>query len=220
MRAVLIIGLLTTTIGCGNPAPEGTSDQVKGSPSSGLSGTAADASREPSPTAMSANNQSVTVVGCLQGPTPRPLATSGTSAGAGTAGTAATSGTSAERFRLVDATAAAPETAGIGTQGAGASGGPLVGERSSFELDGISTDARAAVNKQVRITGRVDIAAAIPHPQPEISGNSTPGAPPPAGGSPMDRTVGSGERLLIVESVQVVSSTCLQPSPSSRNLNK
>src|SRR5689334_6396640 len=107
----------------------------------------------------------VTLVGCLQEAAPAQAT--------GTAGSIESAGASRQsavqpsdeaqrhgraanaHFVLADATV---ESGGVGANGAGASGGPLVGAGSRVALDGVPADAEASVNKQVRITGRIDAA--------------------------------------------------------------
>ena len=108
-------------------------------------------------------NQTVTLVGCLLGPAQpaQPTGTSGARARARATGpeTTAAAGdraTSTDRFVLADATVPGAELGGVGANGAGGSGGPLVSGRATFELDGVPPDARNSVNKQVRVVGRLD----------------------------------------------------------------
>ena len=109
-------------------------------------------------------NQTVTLVGCLVGPG-QPAAPRGASAaraqaratGPETAADAAGAGAaSADRFMLADAVVPGSELGGVGANGAGGSGGPLVSGRATFELDGVPPDARNSVNKQVKVVGRLD----------------------------------------------------------------
>ena len=57
---------------------------------------------------------------------------------------------------LADAVVPGAELGGVGANGAGGSGGPLVSGRATFELDGVPPDARNSVNKQVKVVGRLD----------------------------------------------------------------
>ena len=86
------------------------------------------------------------LIGCLEGP-PLQEATGRTGSQAPPTGPAnsrasATGEPSGDRFALVDATAAAADSAGVGANGAGGSGGPLVSGKSSYELDGIPAAAQ------------------------------------------------------------------------------
>jgi len=156
----------------------------------------------------------VTLVGCLQEAAPaQATGTAGSieSAGAGrqSSDEAQRHGRAANaRFVLADATV---ESGGVGANGAGASGGPLVGAGSRVALDGVPADAEASVNKQVRITGRIDAAqpagagAAGAAPsgststREDVRANST----TVAGASPDANT-----RHLVVDSVQVIAQSC------------
>jgi hypothetical protein len=57
---------------------------------------------------------------------------------------------------LADAVVPGADLGGVGANGAGGSGGPLVSGRATFELDGVPPDARTSVNKQVKVVGRLD----------------------------------------------------------------
>jgi hypothetical protein len=167
--------------------------------------------------ATAAAPQQVTLTGCLQGATHVGTAATGTMASAtggvsGTAGAGADTHAgraSADRLTLVDARPVAGE-AGVGASGAGASGGPLVSARSSYVLDGIPGDARAYLNKQVRIVGRIDAAPAVTAPPGDAAGgigssgtdNRTTNAAAPRTGTTLD------PRRLAVESVEVVAQNC------------
>jgi len=158
MKSTLLIGTTLLTFACGGGS------QTRGADTSASPATAPPSANASSTAAnTSQGNASVTLVGCLQGPAlPGATGTVGSAAGdraraRATGNDAANAqthgGASAGRFLLVNATA---ESAGVGANGAGGSGGPLVDPRSSFELDGLPADAQASVNKQVRITGHVD----------------------------------------------------------------
>jgi len=116
---------------------------------------------------------------------------------------------------LVDATAASADSAGVGTNGAGASGGPLVSGKSSFDLDGIPAEARAHVNTKVRVVGRLDANAVATGRHDAADGTAV---PPSSGGTAATagaRSNGSSAdgktavaRRLVVERVEVVSQSC------------
>ena len=125
----------------------------------------------------------------------------------------------------------------MGANGAGASGGPLVSAGSSIDLDGVPADAQNSVNKQVRVTGRIDArpegAGAAGAGNATVGGRGTGaansgasgsgvGATSPSAGGTSTRddvranstTAASGEpnsaaaRRVTVETVQVVAQTC------------
>jgi hypothetical protein len=233
---MVVITVAALTFGCGGS----TGDREVPAPGGNPAGTA----QAPGAGATArATEQVIELVGCLQGPAPAPQA-------AGTSGTRGpTSGRPGEdatgvnaarasgaRFTLVDAAAASTSGAGIGANGAGGSGGPLVSGRSAYDLDGIPADAAAHVNKQVRVTGRMDpdvapigggnsgrsgessdrTSSRVDHqtPSPPARGNDR-GIPAPAGGrsgpssgAPGGATTESANRRVVVESIQVVSESC------------
>jgi hypothetical protein len=117
------------------------------------------ASSTPAPAAQDAQQQSsgasatsaVQLVGCLQGPA-QPRAATGAPPSAAT--TDADHGANATaHYVLADVRI---ESGGVGANGAGGSGGPLLSAGTSVDLDGVPADAQNSVNKQVRITGRID----------------------------------------------------------------
>jgi hypothetical protein len=178
MKQLLFISMAIAAVACDGsntrevPAPggnpQGTAQEAKGS--------AADARQR---------DQLITLVGCLQGPGMAGQATGtsgtrqrGTAAAAGAAADANGGAASAARFTLVDATPASADSGGVGANGAGGSGGALASGRSSYDLDGIPATAAADVNKQVRVTGRID-----PNPA-TIGGGSAAAANEAASGTP------------------------------------
>jgi hypothetical protein len=150
--------------------------------------------------------QTVTVVGCLEGANTVPPRGTGT---APMTSDQATREAPALTYRLTAARPDSQETAGVGTSGAGASGGPLVSGVSDFELDGLPADGQAAVHKQVRITGHLAAGrSGSPSPNTRVPGatDAVPqGSKPEAAGAAAPDL---GHRL-VVESVQVVSQSCV-----------
>ena len=222
MKAGLFIGLTALTIACSSE-PQNREVSSAGGPPSGPAAT--DSANR---TGERATDRAVTLVGCLRGP----------SLGGETAGTSGSNRTPpgapessqatapSSRFTLINAAAAAPGTAGIGANGAGASGGPLVSGASSYDLDGLAADAAAHVNKQVKITGEIDTNPATlvgPSTAPRErtgetgagSGRATPSATGGTGGghgqsgsAAETGTLDSANRRVVVSSVEVVSETC------------
>jgi hypothetical protein len=165
MIRILLISFATMTFACGGSdqtSSAGGSSARPAPPETAPAQSGASAAAAPPASRAPQGNTTVTLVGCLQGPADAGGATgtSGTAARASarTDGpdTVAGAATSGGRYRLIDATAASNDSAGVGANGAGGSGGPLVSGVSSFDLDAVPDDARAHVNKQVRITGRLD----------------------------------------------------------------
>lgn len=171
-------------------------------------------------------NRTVTLVGCLQGPgAPGAVGTAGSpaadrarsrAAGGAVDDAQRHGGAAGARFVLSNAEV---ESGGVGANGAGASGGPLVSAGSSFELDGLPADAQANVNKRVRITGKVDAQPVAPSgasSQTQAQRDSaavpgTTGATSPRDDVRANSTAVAGDssaRRLTVETVQVVAERC------------
>lgn len=198
MKQLVFISVAALTFACGGPstahrdaaAPGGSSAGAAQPPSAGAPTRAAD--------------QAIELVGCLQGPAPAAQATgtSGTRgqmrepAGRGTEGVDA-AGASGARFTLMNATAGSSAGAGIGANGAGGSGGPLVSGRSTYDLDGIPAESAAHVNKQVRVTGRIDS-----NPATSAGAQDSPRSEANAAAVP------SANRRVVVQSIQVVQESC------------
>jgi hypothetical protein len=240
MKRMFLVGVVAATCACGRPETPPQSNAA----TEGAAGAAADA-RPPAGGSAAAPQQTVTLVGCLQGP-PAPDATNTSTRAArerarrnGPDSAVATSGQGSNGpFVLADATPASPESAGTGANGAGGSGGPLVSGTSTFELDAVSAEARAHVNKQVRITGRLDAtqlsgggstsaSAGDMAPggaatsagtngsagSPSSGASASAGSPggsigAPGSGSTVGGRSGTDRRRLKVESIQVVAETC------------
>jgi hypothetical protein len=225
---VVVVGIVALTCACGGSRNStDTAQNQNPAPAAPQAGTtpAVDARVSGSST-VNPTSQQITLVGCLQGP-------AGDANAVGTSGrrdrSTPPAGIDTDRdavnggaFRLVDATPASNDTAGTGTAGAGASGGPLVSGRASYVLDGIPNDARGSVNKQVRVTGRLDATA-----PPASSGTSNSGAAASGAGSGAGSATGTGPgvsgstanpagagnatngaRRVAVERVEVVSQAC------------
>ena len=218
MKLSLLITVAAIAAACGGGSHQAdTRDKAvpsKATSSGAATGAMPGADTAASNTAASnepaASNQLITLIGCLKGPAPAaPTGTSGTRARARATGpeTAAAdthSGAGTEGFTLVDAEAASPDSAGVGTSGAGASGGPLVSGKSSFQLDGIPPDAFAHVNATVRVVGRLDANSPV---APSSGGGAATTPASGSRGSNGDAKTASARRL-IVERVEVVSDKC------------
>ena len=181
-------------------APEATSAQ--------LQRNTTPSGRERDSASSAASTQIVTLIGCLQGPSLRTVGTSG-AARTATGEVQQPDGTSSERLMLADARAVSPESAGVGANGAGGSGGPLVSGKSSFELDGIPAEARAYVNKQVSITGRIDANPAFTSTSASGSNGSSTRSESERASMTADsvqRPVGT--RRLRVETVRLAAENC------------
>jgi hypothetical protein len=165
MKRTLLIGVAALACACGGSRQPDNRDASApaGSAQAGSASAAAPNASGDQGGATRAN-QTVTLVGCLVGPgqSAEPTGTSGARARTRATGPETTSGpaggsaTAADRFMLVDAVVPGAELGGVGANGAGGSGGPLVSGRATFELDGIPADARNSVNKQVKVVGRLD----------------------------------------------------------------
>jgi hypothetical protein len=186
MRSMLVVSMAVLVIGCGR-----SDSPAAGQPAgTGETGTAASGYASQPGAVLpgedggpSGADQTVTLIGCLQAAELGATATSGTDQ-------VAPPSANTERFILRNGRAAGGD-AGVGAHGAGASGGPLVSGTSSYQVEGNATELRAAVNKQVQITGRLESPAM--------------GATPTAdAGTP---------RLLVATSIQAVSSSCASQQP-------
>jgi hypothetical protein len=189
MTRILLIGVAAATFACGgsNKATTDANGAAQSSAATASTSSAANANASTAATSGAPQGvEKVTLVGCLQGPsTSAATGTSGTAAERGSQGPGAVTpgaGSSSEPFMLVDATAEAG-AAGVGANGAGGSGGPLVSGRSSFVLDAVTVDARNNVNKQVRVTGRLD-----PRPYATGATTGTAGSSTAGGTTPMSGT--------------------------------
>jgi len=113
----------------------------------------------PAATGTSGTTETITLTGCLaRSSGNQVVGTSGRTAPARTDASAAPA-SDADRFILVNAKAGAPDAtgtptgaSGVGTNGAGASGGPLVTGVESYVLEG--NDLTEHEHQLVRVTGR------------------------------------------------------------------
>jgi hypothetical protein len=227
MKLFALIGVAAVAIGCGRSSPARTDTAAAPPASSSAAGTMGITPAQ--------SNEVVALIGCLQGPAvPGATGTAGSAAGerararasGGEPTSAAAHGGAAGRFVLRNARA---ESGGVGRNGAGASGGPLVSNWSEIELDGVPADVQASVNKQVRVTGRIDARPAGSGPSsPAPPGSSTgaQGAAGAAGAASAGSATGAAStrgdvranstteagdttnRRLTVETVQVVAQSC------------
>ena len=210
MTRTLLISATIFTFACGPSQTGNDASKPAGAASAG-SATSAPA------TSAAGEKAAVTLVGCLREAAPaQPTGTAGSVESA--PGARPSSGTSDEAQRhgraanvhyvLADATV---DSGGVGANGAGASGGPLLSAGSRVELDGVPADAQSSVNTQVRVTGRIDAA------QP--AGTGAAGAA--SGGSTSTRedvransttvasaTPDNGARHMTVDTVQVIAQNC------------
>ena len=239
MKRTLLISIAALACACGGARQSDNREgsAPAGSPQAGTTGAAAQAAGGDQGGATR-NNQTVTLVGCLVGPgqPAEPTGTSGARARARATGpetTAADGGaaTAADRFMLADAVVPGAELGGVGANGAGGSGGPLVSGRATFELDGIPAGARNSVNKQVKVVGRLDARPAGADAAANGGGSGTAAAAGsgnvPSGSSDAPGAHGTGQKSvaghgtmgsaarsdlrnqrLVVETVDVIAETC------------
>ena len=194
------------------------------------------AEQRPSTGGNAAAQQRVQLTGCLQGeganptsPNVRPELPANRAADANGSG-----------FRLRRAKAE-PGNAGVGANGAGGSGGPLVSGTSDYVLEGDVSELRSHLNQEVQVTGTID-PQQIATPQaggtanepgrgtqgPSGSGagaSTAPSTPSTAGGLTSASSGASpggnpnagltqqsvAVRQLLVESVRTVAATCSAP---------
>jgi hypothetical protein len=207
VKRVFFISIAVVSSACGGSSRSGDS----AAPGGQVAATA----RAGTDTALdkAGRDQTVTLVGCLQGPRTAEgtAGTSGTNARAAAPIGGEAGASSSARYTLADAMPPTTDTTGTGASGAGASGGPLVSGRSSYDLDGVAAEGASNVNKQVRVTGRVDANPVSTGGSPSASD----GAPRASGtttgaGSSTGIPTTSANRRLIVDSMQVVSDRCPQ----------
>jgi len=180
------------------------------------------------------SDQVVSLTGCLEGgEAPAPSRTSSDRTPAASRDAVTEAG--AARFLL---RRAKPDTgrAGVGANGAGASGGPLVGAASDYVLEGQLAQLRRYVNQEVRVTARVSPTGTAIDQQTTSNTQSTatpgstasrslagdsPATTPPAGTTPNTKRPadnrGAPLRRLLVESVQAVGASCSERQGPSGN---
>jgi len=197
MKTALLISIAAFAAACGGSHPGRTDDAANAT--SGGSERA-----KPAAPASATSNGTVTLVGCLHGPSlPRATGTSQTAA--------------IGPFVLSNA---AVESGHAGANGAGAAGGAVVSAGSSFELDGLPADAHASVNKRVRVTGRLGLGTAATTgsgsgmaatPDASAAVPSTTGATSTRDDVRANSTAVAGDSTnhrLTVETVEVVAQQC------------
>ena len=177
MKSLALVTLAALACGCGGSSSD-RQDMTAAAPAGEASQS--EPVRQEPPLSAGAE-QTVALVGCLRGPS--------ASEATGTSGSA----TATERYTLADAT---PDQAdGVGANGAGGTGGPLVSGKATYDLDDIPNGARGGVDKQVRITGLIDA-------RPIGAESGVTGTPGNEGSSP--RT----NRRVEVQSVEVIAESC------------
>jgi hypothetical protein len=247
MTRILCAAVAVAAIGCGGnshgsatklssdaslqarePQADRTAKSPLGDPDSSTGDRAAAAS------GSSDEHQLVTLTGCLrsEGPAAASAATPGRSPVAATAaGNDARGGSGANVFLLRNAKPE-PGGGGVGANGAGGSGGPLVSGTSDYTLQGDVNELRSHINQEVRITARIDPRQiAVPQGSPEgrsgTAGNGSSAGSGTASGvtrsnasTSRSATKTSGGsvvqqldaiRQLMVESVQTVAPSCSRP---------
>jgi hypothetical protein len=225
MTRTLLISATIVTFACSHNAEQSRTQNDTSRPAA----SAQPGSGSTTERTAAAEKVSVTLVGCLEGTAqPRAAGTAGSLADdrardratGNTAGDQQAHGAAANaHFTLTNATV---ESGALGANGAGGSGGPLLSPGSSVDLDGVPADAQSSVNKQVRVTGRLDATQAgattggSGRAAPANSGTTGSGAST----SPRDdvransTTIASGvhdngsSRHLTVETVEVIAQGC------------
>jgi hypothetical protein len=224
MRRTIAIGVAALAVACGGGHKSSTAQSdVPAAPASAQPGNDSAAAR-------TSDEQRITLTGCLQGGARGgggPVGTAGDRA----AGTAGTSPAAVERFVLVEAKPASQPpgaSAGVGANGAGASGGPLASGTSSYALVGSDIQLQPLVNHQVRIDGRMRSTATIygdasgtpgrMGSMPSSSSGTAGSGIAARGSAPADTGTGAGTartgagasamRTVTVDSVQDVAATC------------
>jgi hypothetical protein len=188
---------ILVTVGCNTSKSTATNDTSRTTPSAAPAAEAVGGGTA----------QPVTLVGCLKSaPAENPTAASPSSSATSNAGR---SSDQVDRFTLVNAIAPDLSRTGVGAHGAGASGGPLVSGKATYELDAVPLSARTAVNKQVEISGRLDIATAVADSTTPAS-RGTAGTAAAGSSGPSGREPGGPLtfRRVAVEAVKVVAEGC------------
>ena len=232
-RISCTIVLAVLTAACG---PNRSSDTASTTPAAQANGNRSNESARPVANEAGANTpqaeQLVVLRGCLTGGE-APVGTAGASArppvatrkSADEAQATRGEGGAVNLFRLTNATPASRDKRGVGANGAGASGGPLVNGVEDFAVNGNAAELGRYLNHEVLITGRVDARQTIA----DAARNE--GATAASGQSTSSGTAGSGvganttagaagadvrpspqgsvaARSLTVESIQTLSQNC------------
>lgn len=199
MKAIVLVGFATLAVACGHSTSDDAAAPASSASHSGAS--ARDAAQG------SGSGGPVTLIGCLQGPTvPGATGTAGVKPGERAAGAHGNDagvgkhGAATDAYVLSNVTV---ENTAVGSNGAGGSGGPLVSDGTSFELDGVPADAQVGVNKRVRVTGRVDERSAG-----GVEAGSTPGTRDDTKANSLTVAGDSATRRIRVETMQVVAPDC------------
>lgn len=235
-RTLWIAAIAALACGCGNstnPPPTagvgaaGSASKTPGSAAADQEGDTKAADRSVPTASARPADQLVRVTGCLMGGEAL-AAAPGNSAAPGT--TPAVGGTAnGSGPNLFVLTRAKPDAdgAGVGANGAGGSGGPLISGIAEYRLDGDPTELRSHLNQQVRISARLDPRQTMTGSAPPVTAGSNDrasitdagtagGSARPSGADTSQRgtsatNVPAMARLLIVESVRMVASSCSAP---------
>jgi len=204
MKTAVLISIVAFAVACDGSRHAGNGTAAK---PTGGGGHVADA-------ASPASSSTVTLVGCLQASSP-PAAPGVAETDAGNR---ASTPAAAQPGRFVLANASVVDS----SAGANNAGAAVVSGGSSFELNGVPSDARANLDKRVRVTGRLDapgtttgLTSRTPA-TPDASGAATTAASTTGETSTRDdvRANSTGvagdstNHRLTVESVQVVAQHC------------
>jgi hypothetical protein len=177
-----------------------------------------------------AADQRVSLIGCLQG-SDAPTAASGSGASTTSTvaqGAAGAPGPGAMRFTLIRARPE-PGVAGVGVNGAGGSGGPLISGVADYRLQGDPNALRGHLNQDVRITARIDARQTVAEPRTRTGVNATASGAATAssagsasGSTTAPRAIPDADatrpsagadnmRLLVVEAIDMISPACARP---------
>jgi len=241
MRWTICIALAATAISCGSDASQSRApDAATGTaaqqiprqgdqsalalPTSNRDRDSSAAERAAPANGAPPADQLVTLNGCLQG-SDAPTAASGSATSGTSIVTSGATGPGTTRFVLVQAR---PESgaAGVGVNGAGGSGGPLISGIADYLLQGDPVALRGHLNHEVRITARIDARQTAAEPRTHAGANgtasdeSTASGPGSASGSTTApraipdanatrASAGAGNmRVLVVESIQMTAPDC------------
>ncbi len=235
-RFSVVVGVAVLAVACGRQNSEAGRTAASGNRSNEQAIPSTSVNQPGTNPGLSTTpEQLVKVTGCLNG-AEEPVGTAGASArppvatrkSADEAQALRGESASANRFMLTHATPASEDARGVGNNGAGGSGGPLVNGVSEYALEGNAAELSLHVNHQVIVTARINPKQTLTEaPRTDVNGgiqsngatsrgtagsgaSSMSGAQASAGGVQAAPTEANGGpvRTLVVESIQTVSPTC------------
>jgi hypothetical protein len=234
MTRFLYIAVAVAAIGCGHSNDSAaTQSNERGREGRDQTAGTPQLEQRRSTDGNAAAQQRVQLTGCLQGESATPASPGVRPESPATRGADANGSV----FRLRRARAD-PGNAGVGANGAGGTGGPLVSGTSDYLLEGDVSELRSHLDQEVQVTGTIDphqIAVpqaggaanepgrGTPRPAEPAGGTRASPSPPSTAGGPTSASSGASSggnsnagltqqsvavRQLLVESVRTVAATC------------